>query len=760
MAVSTRTAPTRSVRAAAWAVVAAIALAVPLVPTSAQAAEEKTVRVSLTSAGAVADRESRDATVSADGRFVAFSSRATNLGGPTDETSQIYVRDVVTRQLRLVSAERDGAAPANSDADAPSISADGRFVAYSSSATNLEPTSSAATRQVFVRDLAPGGATRLVSINSSHLNGGVNDSTHPSISADGTKVAFQSTSFDLIDGMGMVGSQIYVADLTISPAQIDLVSKRDQVSPAVPGNADSVAAAISANGSAVAFQSLASDLTADVPIEGTSQVFVGYASGRTRLASTAADAPVGGGGSSFDPDISADGAVVVYASLAANLVSGSITTSSKNQVYSRTMSAPGSELVSVANAGGPGNGDSSWPDVSADGTRVAFSSDATNLAAVDNRGFRQVFLRTRPAATTTIVSATAADPARGGAAGADRPHLSANGSLTAFQSSSQDLTSEVGGHLSIYLRGGSAATPTSIERIGGADRFVVSAAVSAKTFPVGVPVAYVASGEGFSDALSGSAAAGYQDGPVLLVRKDAVPEAVRAELDRLDPARIVVLGGVNAVSDQVKAALKSLAPTVTRIGGADRFVVSAAISTAVFPIGAPVAFVASGSTFPDALAGSAAAGKLGGPVLLVTKDAIPGPVKAELERLRPGAIVVLGGRASIGDAVADALDKVAPVSRQAGQDRFETAAQVSAANHPLGSDTVYVASGETFPDALSGSAAAVTVGAPVLLVTRTGVPAPVATELDRLQPRHIIVLGGANAVPEAVLQQLKSHLAG
>lgn len=298
----------------------------------------------------------------------------------------------------------------------------------------------------------------------------------------------------------------------------------------------------------------------------------------------------------------------------------------------------------------------------------------------------------------------------------------------------------------------------AVDRIGGADRFAVSSAVSASTFSSGVPVVYVASGTGFADALSGSAAAGAQRGPVLLVTKDAVPPVIGAELARLRPQRIVVLGGTASVSAAVQTQLTSYSTSVSRIAGADRYEVSAAISKAAFPSGSDTVYLASGEVFPDALSGSAAAGHDRGPVLLLQKGAIPPAVQAEVTRLKPKNIVVLGGANTVSEPVVAALGATAPVSRLDGLDRFAVSAVTATRTSPVRSYTVYVASGEVFPDALSGSAAAIADGAPVLLVTHDGIPAPVAAQLDRLQPYRIVVLGGQNTVSDAVLEQLRSYL--
>jgi putative cell wall-binding protein len=303
---------------------------------------------------------------------------------------------------------------------------------------------------------------------------------------------------------------------------------------------------------------------------------------------------------------------------------------------------------------------------------------------------------------------------------------------------------------------------SSIERIGGADRYVVSAAISAEQFAPRKPTVYVASGENFPDALSASAAAGAFGAPVLLVAKDSVPSAIAGELTRLKPENIILLGGTNSVSNAVETRLHDFvggAGSVTRVSGATRYDVSATISQMTFAKARPVAYIASGEGFADALSGSAAAGALGGPVLLVQKDAIPSAVANELARLVPGKIVVLGGANTISDSVVATLQKTAVTSRASGVNRFATSAKVSqGAFMPTDTNTVFISSGETFPDALSGGASAIANHAPVLLVSKNSISADVAAEIGRLKPTRIIVLGGTNAVSDGVYEQLKSLL--
>ncbi len=306
-----------------------------------------------------------------------------------------------------------------------------------------------------------------------------------------------------------------------------------------------------------------------------------------------------------------------------------------------------------------------------------------------------------------------------------------------------------------------AITPGGVSttaRVSGDDRFATSAAISATSFAPGVAVAYLTSGRNFPDALSGAAAAAQTSSPVLLVEQGSIPAAIRAELARLAPKRIVILGGPATVSDAVLRVAGAIAPA-TRTAGDSRFDTSALVSAASFAPGAPVAYLASGYNFPDALAGGAAAAQLDGPVLLVTGDAIPTDIAAELRRLRPQRIVLLGGTATISNAVRDsaAAFTTGGVERVAGDDRFATAAQISRSVFAPGVPAVYLTSGYNFPDALSGGPAAALDDGPVLLVAGTVLPDATRAELARLKPKRIVVLGGESTVAARVLAEAAAY---
>lgn len=195
-----------------------------------------------------------------------------------------------------------------------------------------------------------------------------------------------------------------------------------------------------------------------------------------------------------------------------------------------------------------------------------------------------------------------------------------------------------------------------------------------------------------------------------------------------------------------------------RIAGGDRYATAAAISQSVFGSAVPIAYIATGQSFPDGLAGGPAAAQAAGPILLVTRDAIPQPTRDELSRVTPGRIVVLGGALSISDGVVAGLQQYTSgsITRIAGGDRYETAAALSAATFSPGVSDVYVANGARFPDALAGGPPAGHARGPLLLVQGDAVPASTASELSRLKPARIVVLGGSQVVSDGVVAQLQS----
>lgn len=196
--------------------------------------------------------------------------------------------------------------------------------------------------------------------------------------------------------------------------------------------------------------------------------------------------------------------------------------------------------------------------------------------------------------------------------------------------------------------------------------------------------------------------------------------------------------------------------TVGRLSGPNRYATAAAVA-ARYPTGVSVVYVAYGLDFPDALGGAARAGFNEAPLLLTATASLPPETRDAMVRLRPGRVVVLGSAGVVSDDVANqlaALTTSGNVQRVAGPDRYATAAAL-AGYYPTGGAVAYVASGENYPDALSGAALAGRDGAPVLLSRADSLPSATADALRRLAPQRIVVLGGPPAVSDGVLAQLR-----
>ncbi len=364
---------------------------------TAAAAPGDVTRVSVTDAGAEANALSEGTAVSADGRFVAFVSAAQLTAAPTGGKKQLYVRDRATGRTVLASAGVDPGDSFNSKID---ISSDGRYAVFGSTATNLVAGDTDANADVFRTDLRT-GAVVLVSVNSRGEKANAGVGGDPSISGDGERVAFTTgTATNLFPGD--VGNAADVVVRDIAAGTTTLVSQNSQ---GQQSNGTTERPAISADGRVVAFEAVL-DATNLFPGDdnATNDIVVrDLAAGTTTAASVAADGKVLGGNI---PDISGDGRYVVFQT-GASL--DPINDANGGDVYRRDMRLGVSTLVSArTGADGRGNGDSRIASISADGTRIAFESTATDLTADDdNAATADVYVRDQAGRTTTRASVRA-----------------------------------------------------------------------------------------------------------------------------------------------------------------------------------------------------------------------------------------------------------------------------------------------------------------------------------------------------------------
>jgi Tol biopolymer transport system component len=350
--------------------------------------------VSLAVDGRQADGASFTPAISADGRWVAFASAASTLvAGDTNGSEDVFVYDRVSRSTERESLSAAGA-QGNGDSYGPAISADGRYVTFTSSASNLTDGDTDGQLDIFVRDRVT-GRTVLVSTGP---HGALADgpSVAPSISGDARLVAFESDADNLVPGDTNGTGDVFVHDVLTGVTR-RLSGEGNDAQTESP----SFGAAISADGTSVAFESFSSRLVPD-DTNGALDVFVAdVPTGAVSRVSVASD---GGQADdrSYSPSISADGRVVAFTSFASNLVPGD--TNGLLDVFVRRRDQGTTTRLSVGPGGAEGDGLSFAPVVSADGGLVAFSSEASNLVADDSNGLRDVFVASTASGRLTRLS--------------------------------------------------------------------------------------------------------------------------------------------------------------------------------------------------------------------------------------------------------------------------------------------------------------------------------------------------------------------
>lgn len=406
--------------------------------------------VSLAVDGHQADGASFTPAISADGRWVAFASSASTLvAGDTNGTEDVFVYDRVNRSTERVSLSGAGE-QGNGDSYGPAISADGRYVAFTSSAANLTPGDTNGELDVFVRDRV----THTTVLVSSGPHGALGDgpSVAPSISGDGRRVAFESDADNLVEGDTNGTGDVFVHDVVTG-----LTRRLSVEGHGTQTESPSFGAAISADGTSVAFESFSSRLVPD-DTNGALDVFVAdVATGDISRVSLA----TGGGQAndrSYSPSISADGRVVAFASFASNLVPGD--TNGLLDVFVHRRDQQTTTRLSVGPGGVEGDGLSFAPVVSADGAMVVFSSEASNLVPEDSNGMRDVFVASTTSGVVTRLSRGAAN--RGGDGPSLGPVLDASGAMVAFASFATNLVpGDTNGQSDVFVAPSPALKPSA-----------------------------------------------------------------------------------------------------------------------------------------------------------------------------------------------------------------------------------------------------------------------------------------------------------
>jgi Tol biopolymer transport system component len=391
-------------------------------------AADVTERVSVSSAGIEGNGSSDDPAVSVDGRYVAFRSEANNLvPGDANGCRDIFVRDRMLGTTEVVSVSSAGA-QGDADSACPSISADGRYIAFQSDAADLVEGDTNGVWDVFVHDRLTGETDR-VSISSAGTEGNGN-SYDPSISADGRYVAFPSCASNLVESDTNGSPDVFVHD-----RQTGGTERVSVTSAGAQAQGCSGWPSVSADGGCVGFYSHSANLV-EGDTNGVADVFVhDRLSGTIERVSANSVEVEGNDCSPCYPSVSLDGRYVAFDSRATNLVEAD--NNGTWDVFMRDRLTGDTERVSVSSAGMEGNNWSQYRAISADGRSVAFESGAWNLVEGDTNGAWDIFLRDREAGTTKRVSVSSA-----GAEANDRSHwpsISADGSCVAFDSWASNL---------------------------------------------------------------------------------------------------------------------------------------------------------------------------------------------------------------------------------------------------------------------------------------------------------------------------------
>lgn len=410
-----------------------------------------TERVSVGPGGVAGDDTSTAAAISADGRFIAFWSFASNLvAGDTNGTTDVFVRDRLTQTTERVSVDSrerqsmggDAGGTPDTNWGRPAISGDGRFVAFASTATNLVKGDRNQVADIFVRDRVA-RTTERISMAGRRVEANA-ESSGPAITPDGRFVAFSSFANNLAAGDANFANDVFVHDRQARTTELVSVNSAEE-----QANSSSGGAAITPDGRYVAFGSGATNLVPGDVDDVASDVYL-----RDRLTGTTEGIstirpPSGPVRHSGAPAISADGQLVAFNSWDSNIVPGD--TNDRYDVFVLNRTTGTVERVSVTDAGVEGDSDSFGPALSEDGRFVAFHSDADNLVAGDGNFDVDVFLHDRSAHTTVRASVRTDGTETGFELASFGASISADGRVMAFESEGALVAEDSGFPVDVFV---------------------------------------------------------------------------------------------------------------------------------------------------------------------------------------------------------------------------------------------------------------------------------------------------------------------
>jgi len=287
-------------------------------------------------------------------------------------------------------------------------------------------------------------------------------------------------------------------------------------------------------------------------------------------------------------------------------------------------------------------------------------------------------------------------------------------------------------------------TNAEISRLSGINRYTTSVAISQAGWTQATTV-IIATGQNYADALAGSALSKLKDAPILLTEKDAMNQNILTELKRLKATQAILVGGTGVIGTGVENQLKSLQIGITRIGGTDRYDTSKKVAETIGVNNGII--MATGLDFPDALSIAPIAGMKSIPILLSPKNSMTSNVAEFIKPTIPVSYIV-GGTGAISTSIASSL----PNSKRLGGDnRYATNLLINENfAEDLNFDTIYLSTGNDFPDALAGSALAAKNNAPIFLTNKDSIPFEIINFIKTKNVKHVVILGGTGVVSKTV----------
>lgn len=301
----------------------------------------------------------------------------------------------------------------------------------------------------------------------------------------------------------------------------------------------------------------------------------------------------------------------------------------------------------------------------------------------------------------------------------------------------------------LFLYKPNVSAAPAVQRVGGNDRYGTSIKISQNNWRNSDNIILV-SGENFPDALSAAPLSQKYNAPILLTPRNTINKDLLEEINRLCAKKAFIIGGPSVISEDVEKQLGNNSIACTRIYGHDRYETSVNVAKMIGTSNG--AFIASGENFPDAVSAAPIAALKGMPILLATKNSIPDVVKDFINNNTNSKYYVVGGEGSISK---DAVSGISNYSRLGGNDRYGTnLAVVNEFMSSLSFDNTYLANGQSFPDALSGSAAAAKTSSPIILVSNSydAKNSIIQSNLNNIST--ISVLGGTSVISDTLVHKI------